>query len=119
MHTKEHWENVYSTKATDAVSWFQEHAKREFQFIRYADDFDRANWIIEAAADWKKENQESIPEYVIEHLSKNLFTDEADEQVATTTADAVLAAIKGGRIKLGDIELQLGKADRKAKSEGK
>jgi SAM-dependent methyltransferase len=26
MHSKEHWEKVYSTKATDAVSWFQPHA---------------------------------------------------------------------------------------------
>lgn len=26
MHSKDHWEKVYSTKATDAVSWFQPHA---------------------------------------------------------------------------------------------
>jgi len=25
MQSKEHWEHVYSTKATDAVSWFQVH----------------------------------------------------------------------------------------------
>lgn len=26
MHAKDHWEKVYSSKATDAVSWFQPHA---------------------------------------------------------------------------------------------
>ena len=26
MQSKDHWEKVYSTKATDAVSWFQPHA---------------------------------------------------------------------------------------------
>lgn len=26
MRAKDHWEKVYSTKATDAVSWFQPHA---------------------------------------------------------------------------------------------
>lgn len=28
MQAKDHWENVYSTKQTDAVSWFQPHAER-------------------------------------------------------------------------------------------
>lgn len=27
MQSREHWEHVYSSKATDAVSWFQEHAE--------------------------------------------------------------------------------------------
>ncbi|MEQ1590494.1 MAG: hypothetical protein ABL902_09095 [Gallionella sp.] len=27
MQAKEHWETVYSTKASDAVSWFQKHAE--------------------------------------------------------------------------------------------
>jgi SAM-dependent methyltransferase len=26
MHSKDHWEKVYTTKATDTVSWFQPHA---------------------------------------------------------------------------------------------
>jgi len=34
MQSKEHWERVYSTKATDAVSWFQEHAERSHHLIR-------------------------------------------------------------------------------------
>lgn len=34
MQSKEHWEKVYATKATDAVSWFQEHAGLSLDIIR-------------------------------------------------------------------------------------
>ena len=34
MHSKEHWEKVYSTKATDAVSWFQPHADLSLELIK-------------------------------------------------------------------------------------
>jgi ubiquinone/menaquinone biosynthesis C-methylase UbiE len=31
---QEHWEKVYQTKPSDAVSWFQEHATRSLEIIR-------------------------------------------------------------------------------------
>ncbi len=31
---KEHWETVYQTKQSDAVSWFQEHATQSLELIR-------------------------------------------------------------------------------------
>lgn len=34
MQHKEHWEKVYSTKSTDSVSWFQEHAATSLELIR-------------------------------------------------------------------------------------
>ena len=34
MESKDHWERIYSTKATDAVSWYQEHAVGSIQLIR-------------------------------------------------------------------------------------
>jgi 2-polyprenyl-3-methyl-5-hydroxy-6-metoxy-1,4-benzoquinol methylase len=34
MRSKDHWERIYSTKATDAVSWYQEHAVSSLQLIR-------------------------------------------------------------------------------------
>lgn len=34
MQAKDHWEKVYSTKATDAVSWFQEHADCSLDLIK-------------------------------------------------------------------------------------
>lgn len=33
MQPKEHWEKVYETKPTDAVSWFQEHAEQSLRLI--------------------------------------------------------------------------------------
>jgi ubiquinone/menaquinone biosynthesis C-methylase UbiE len=34
MQSKEHWEKVYSTKATDTVSWFQLHADVSLDLIK-------------------------------------------------------------------------------------
>lgn len=34
MHSKDHWEKVYSSKATDAVSWFQPHAGYSLELIK-------------------------------------------------------------------------------------
>lgn len=33
MQSKDHWEQVYTTKATSGVSWFQEHARQSVQLI--------------------------------------------------------------------------------------
>lgn len=33
MQTKQHWEQVYTTKAQDGVSWFQEHAHQSIELI--------------------------------------------------------------------------------------
>lgn len=34
MQNKDHWEQVYSTKAPDSVSWFQPHADMSMRLIR-------------------------------------------------------------------------------------
>lgn len=34
MQPKSHWERVYSTRAADAVSWYQPHATRSLDLIR-------------------------------------------------------------------------------------
>lgn len=34
MQSREHWERVYSTKASNAVSWFQEHAESSLRLIQ-------------------------------------------------------------------------------------
>jgi ubiquinone/menaquinone biosynthesis C-methylase UbiE len=34
MPSKNHWERIYSTKATDAVSWYQEHASSSLRLIQ-------------------------------------------------------------------------------------
>jgi len=37
MEKKDHWEHVYSTKATTGVSWFQEHAHLSLDLINQTD----------------------------------------------------------------------------------
>jgi ubiquinone/menaquinone biosynthesis C-methylase UbiE len=34
MQSKDHWEQVYTTKASDTVSWFQPHAEMSMRLIR-------------------------------------------------------------------------------------
>lgn len=34
MQSKDHWERVYTTKQTDSVSWFQQHADLSLELIR-------------------------------------------------------------------------------------
>lgn len=34
MQSKEHWEHIYSTKAAEAVSWYQPHARQSRALIR-------------------------------------------------------------------------------------
>jgi len=34
MQSKEHWEQVYTTKAPSSVSWFQDHARQSIHLIR-------------------------------------------------------------------------------------
>lgn len=36
MQYKDHWEQVYTTKTTSGVSWFQEHARQSVQLIEQA-----------------------------------------------------------------------------------
>lgn len=37
MPSREHWENVYTSKPADSVSWFQPHANASLQFIDSTD----------------------------------------------------------------------------------
>ncbi|MCK9284079.1 MAG: class I SAM-dependent methyltransferase [Rhodocyclaceae bacterium] len=37
MQSKDHWEKVYTTKASNEVSWFQEHAELSLRLIRDAE----------------------------------------------------------------------------------
>ncbi len=34
MHAKDHWENVYASKQSNNVSWFQVHAEQSMRLIR-------------------------------------------------------------------------------------
>jgi len=46
METKTHWENVYETKASTEVSWFQEHPEVSLQLIERS-NVDKSGQIID------------------------------------------------------------------------
>lgn len=46
MQSKSHWENIYETKDTTQVSWFQQHPELSFQFIEQT-RLDKAAHIID------------------------------------------------------------------------
>lgn len=45
MEPKDHWENVYATKATTEVSWFQPHARRSVDLLQRAGLLTAASFI--------------------------------------------------------------------------
>lgn len=45
QNPQDHWENVYKTKQSDAVSWFQEHATQSLNIIRSTGESIDANLI--------------------------------------------------------------------------
>lgn len=49
MQNKQHWERVYSTKAADAVSWFQQQATSSLQLIQQL-NLDKCAQIIDVGA---------------------------------------------------------------------
>lgn len=46
MQNKDHWEKVYSTKAPDSVSWFQQHADMSMRLIK-ASGLDQSGAIVD------------------------------------------------------------------------
>jgi hypothetical protein len=45
MDTKRHWENVYTTKAPDAVSWYRRHLETSLALIERTTDAREASII--------------------------------------------------------------------------
>ncbi len=95
--------------------WFTSHADEEFKLKRLELDIDRASWVVEMALEWKAEKGTEIPQFLIDRLSRNLFSEEEHQDGSLTAADALASAIFGSaasaKLKIGDAEVSL---DRKA-----
>lgn len=101
MQTKDHWEKVYSTKATNAVSWFQEHANLSLDLIK-ATGIDGKAAIIDVGGGAST---------LADDLLANGFTD-------LSVLDLSAAALSAARTRLGSqasavqwIEADITKAD--------
>lgn len=90
--------------------WSQQHADEEFYMKRFELDFERASFVVEWALEWAKE-QEDVPPYLIERLSRNLFDSHSTEVAPATAADALASALFGSaasaKLKIGEHEISL------------
>ena len=76
-------------------AWFQKHADEEFNQKAFELDLDRASWLVEMAMEWQDEKGTEIPEYLVDKLSKNLFTKDENETPILHPADQLASALMG------------------------
>jgi hypothetical protein len=62
------------------TQWFQRHANEEFRLKRMELDLDRASWFVELAFQWKDENQEVVPDVLVDRLTQYLFAGDIEDQ---------------------------------------
>lgn len=92
------------------VKWLNalavKYSGQDLHEIAFSEDFMRANWLMEIASEWRDANQEQIPEYVVERLSRNLFTGwKYEEPEHTTAIESIGSALKGASVKIADVEI--------------
>ena len=91
--------------------WAESHAQEEFRLKRLELDIDRASWVVEHALEWKTDKGTDIPQYLLERLSRNLFSEESPDDSAMTAADslatAILKSASSAKFKLGDAEFDI------------
>lgn len=75
--------------------WFDQHAREEFRLKRFGLDVDWANWVVETAMEWKKENEHQIPTELLVRLTGNLFADERARTDEASPADQLASALLG------------------------
>lgn len=94
--------------------WFERHADAEFQLKQFELDIDRASWVVETALEWRFEQNNSIPDHLLESISRNLFSkgekdETADMHPADYLASALLGRASGLRLKVPGGEIEYGK----------
>lgn len=94
--------------------WFERHADAEFQLKQFELDIDRASWVVETALEWRFEQNNSIPDHLLESISRNLFSkgekDEgADLHPADYLASALLGRASGLKLKVPGGEIEYGR----------
>jgi hypothetical protein len=101
--------------------WFREHASEEFRLKRLEIDIDRASWIYEMALEWHEQNKTEIPQYLMEKLSANLFSESEARKDSDKDADTLTSAIVRGAknisLKMGEnqVSVEQSEAGKKAK----
>lgn len=93
--------------------WADQHATAEFQLQQFYIDVNRANWVVESGLEWHKETGATIPDGIMESLTKNLFRYADELPPALHPADELASALLGSasklKLKAGNSELEFDK----------
>lgn len=89
------------------TQWSSRHADGEFQLRQFELDIDRASWAVETTFEWKSSQESSIPQPLLDAITRNLFASgEARADTADSPADHLASALLGDaskvKLKLGD-----------------
>lgn len=94
------------------LPWFRQHADEEFRLKRLELDIDRASWVVEMAMEWRDEKGFTIPEELIERLTRSLFVDrelaDSPQHPYENLASALFDSVKSMRMAIpgiGEAEL--------------
>jgi hypothetical protein len=99
--------------------WFEQHADAELNLKQFELDVDRASWVVETAMEWRTSQHGSIPSYLLESISRNLFARrerERDDEMhpADYLASAIFGKASHAKISIGGNELELDRRGIKA-----
>ena len=64
MTAKDHWEQVYSTKPTDGVSWYQPHAGQSLALIRFDRRIEPSGILAQRASHRRPDNTQFIQHFL-------------------------------------------------------
>ncbi|SMF96531.1 hypothetical protein SAMN02949497_3931 [Methylomagnum ishizawai] len=92
--------------------WFEQHAQAEFQLRQFRLDIERASWIVETTLEWNDAKGTTIPDKLLESLSKNLFNDSSQPpepiaHPADQLASALLGSAASIKLKAGESEIDI------------
>jgi hypothetical protein len=95
--------------------WSARHADAEFQLRQLELDIARASWVVETTLEWKASQDTSIPDPLLDAISRNLFVaGEARNESADSPADHLASALLGDaskvKLKSGDHEIEYDRA---------
>lgn len=86
--------------------WSSKHADTEFQLKQLELDVDRASWVVETSFEWNNAKGTTIPEPLLDAISRNLFIGaERRNEPAPSAADTLASALIGESAR---IELNIG-----------
>jgi hypothetical protein len=91
-------------------NWSSQHANAEFALKQFQLDIERASWVVETAFEWKDLKGKSIPNELLDPISRNLFTNQKEPESKLHPADELASALLGTaakvRLQAGGSELE-------------